>query len=88
MKNNEEKFEFNIDVPQLISEIFENNPGMDIFKIPFTVLQSKLRKLAKRAIELNDPELNILMLEMKLYDVEKHSEIRPLIEEQRKLIKG
>ena len=73
---------FNIDVPQLITEISSNNSTWALTK-PLEVLQTKLALIAKRAIEIDDPELNVLMLETKLYEVENHTDISNLIKTQK-----
>ena len=80
----EKKLYFNVDVPQLIKEISNNNE-VACLSVPLTILQKKLRKLTERAIELDDPELNIIMLEMKLYEV-NHSRISALIKIQQERI--
>jgi hypothetical protein len=80
------KLHFNVDLPQLITEI-SNNHGMWSLRMPLSILQNKLIVLSKRAIELDDPELNIIMLELKLYEVKHHSQIQDLIEAQRKRLK-
>jgi len=81
MENNESLY-FNIDLPQLIIEIGNNVPQASVFRQPLKVLQAKLAAIASRAIELDDPELNILMLECKLYDV-CHDDIQKYISEQK-----
>jgi len=82
MKN---KVQFNLDVPQLLIEI-TNNENIGILKIPLNILREKLVKVGEVAIKLNDPELNILMLEMKIYEME-HSKIYDEIEKQKQLLK-
>lgn len=77
-----ETLHFNLDAPQLLEEI-TNNENIGILKIPLNVLRMKLANVAGIAIELDDPKLNIAMLEMKLYEVE-HTEIHGLIEQQKK----
>lgn len=74
---------FNVDLPQLIVEI-SNNTGMWAVRMPLRITQIKLELIAKRASELNDPQLNILMLETKLYHADTHTEITDLIEQQKK----
>ena len=78
---------FNIDVPAFIKELQENATKEQsyVMRAPMETLKSKLAQIAKRASEINDPELNILMLETKLYEVE-HSEIYNLIEKQKQLL--
>lgn len=58
---------FRVDTPQLLKEITHND-GVSILKVPLNVLQSWLLRLAERAIDLDDPELNIIMLSMSLYE--------------------
>jgi len=72
---------FNLDAPQLLVEI-TNNENIGILKIPLNVLRMKLANVATIAIELDDPKLNILMLEMKLYEVEQ-TKIPDLIRQQK-----
>ena len=58
-----------INTPQLLKEIC-TNPGTSILGKPLSILGRKLHEVAERAAELNDPALNILMLELTLYDVD------------------
>lgn len=78
---------FRIDTPALIQEIGNNakEKRTPELIIPLNILLAYLTKLASRAAELNDPELNIIMLEMKLYDV-PHDEIDAAIQTQKALI--
>ena len=83
----EQKLHFNLDMPKFLEELTtSNSKDIAAFKIPFRVLQGKLIKIGERAAELNDPELNILMLEMKIYDVE-HNNIQKLINKEKLRIK-
>ena len=79
---------FRVDTMKLLHEIADNALPQSggILKIPLNVLRTKLGILAQRAIELNDPKLNIIMLEMNLYDVPP-KEICKAIENQQKKIK-
>ena len=83
-KDNE--MHFNIDTPALIKEIAANN-DLKMAQVPLRLLLGKLGQIALRATELNDPELNILMLEMKLYEI-PHNDIYDHIEKQKKRIKN
>lgn len=56
-----------VNTPDLIERVFDN-PGSSILKIPFNTFKMLLGMVAQRAIELNDPELNILMLRLALYE--------------------
>ena len=75
---------FNIDVPAFLNELQANstpNQGY-VMTIPMAILKTKLAQIAQIATRLNDPELNILKLETKLFEV-NHKEVSKLIEEQR-----
>ena len=52
--------------PRLMEEILIN-PGCAILVQPLRILLSILGEVAQRAIELDDPELNLLMLRLTLY---------------------
>ncbi len=62
---------FRVNVPSFLNEIADSAlpRTMGILKIPLNVFRLKLIKLAERASELNDPELNKIMAEMALYAV-------------------
>jgi len=79
----EQELEFNVDLPALLYEVLEGHPSGGVLRIPFVVLSDLLAKVAKRASELNDPDLNILMLKLKLYEA-GHYQIQKLIQEQEK----
>lgn len=57
-----------VDTPALIKEMVECNPSAWILGKPGTIFVRILGSLAERAIKLDDPELNILMLRLGLYD--------------------
>lgn len=78
---------FKCDTPALLQEIMTgviDNPksGAHILKVPLLILNNYLGQVAQRAAEIDDPKLNILMLEMKLYEVE-HNEIGVEIAKQK-----
>lgn len=52
----------------LLKEILQN-PSTQILKQPIGELYNILRKVAKRAAELNDPKMNTLMIELTLYTI-------------------
>lgn len=62
---------FRVDTPALLREIVDCGlpKNMGVMKIPINQFQRLLAKVAERAIELDDAELNILMLALNLYDV-------------------
>lgn len=79
---------FRVDTVSLLNEIVDNAmpKSMGILKIPLNVFKNLLAKVAERAIEINDPELNILMLSLNLYEVPA-KEIPAAIAKQYNLIK-
>lgn len=60
---------FSVHLPNLLREAVEANPGGAILARPAQLAQGLLAQVARRAIELDDPELNALMLELALYEV-------------------
>jgi hypothetical protein len=79
---------FRVDTPALLAEIANAGlaKSMGILYLPMNIFREWLVKLSARAIEINDPELNIIMLSMGLYEA-KASEIPDLIRQQHALIK-
>jgi hypothetical protein len=75
---------FNIDIPNFLKEIQGNSTLQQsyVMRAPMEIMKTKLALITKRASELNDPKLNILMLETKLYEVENHEDIPELIKQQ------
>ena len=61
--------EFRVHTPNLLSEIGDNNKQLAVMSSPLMILKGLLGRVAKRAIELNDEELNKLMIQMTLYSV-------------------
>lgn len=59
-----------VDTPSMLKEMVECGNTMGIWRIPVTILQMKLAQVADRAIELNDPELLKLMLDLKLIETD------------------
>jgi hypothetical protein len=74
-----------VDTPRLITELVEGNPSGGILKQPVNIFRGLLISLAQRASEIDDPELNILMLRLNLYDV-PHASLLDKIEEQKALV--
>lgn len=58
-----------VNTPNLLKEIVENNPSAWILRTPVIIFRSILSSVAERAIKIDDPELNILMLRLGLYEV-------------------
>lgn len=59
-----------VHTPNLLRELVENNPSAWACRIPVMILQRLLIELAERAIAVDDPELNSIMLRLQLYDVD------------------
>lgn len=59
--------EWKCHTPNLLREVM-NNEGAEILAKPLEIFGHLLHRVAQRATELNDPELNILMLRLTLYD--------------------
>lgn len=80
-------FEFRVDTNQLLNEIADCAlpRTMGVFKIPLNVFKKLLARTAQRASEINDPELNIIMLQLTLYEVQP-DKISDAIAHQKKLI--
>lgn len=79
--------EWKVHTASLLREILKN-PGCSVLAIPLSILGRMLAEVAERAAELNDPQLNILMLRLTLYeqgDPEKfsHEQIEAEYVEQR-----
>lgn len=64
-----------VNTPGLLREV-TNNPGSGILRHPVAILAGLLGQVAQRAAEIDDPQLNILMLRLALYEQgnpEKHT---------------
>lgn len=59
-----------VHLPNLLKEISTSLRGASALKIPLLTLANILMLVSKRALELNDPELNALMMDLSLYEVE------------------
>ncbi len=65
-----------VHLPNLLNEIISSNVQLAVLYRPFQILCSLLSQLAGRALELNDPELNKLMLMLGLYELNDEEEIQ------------
>lgn len=81
-------FGFRIDTPAFLTELVECglDKSMGILKIPINIFKNHLAEIAEIAIKIDNPELNIMMLRMNLYEV-KPNEIIKCIKKQQKRIK-
>jgi hypothetical protein len=63
-----ENLGWKVHTPGLFKLIIEDPHGW-AFQIPLNIMLDLLRKVAQRATELNDPELNKLMIRLSLYSI-------------------
>lgn len=75
-----------IDTPALIKETIAGNPTAWILRTPYLIFRRLLGSVAERAIAIDDPELNILMLRLGLYDV-PHDQIDYACEQQKRRLR-
>lgn len=76
-----------VDLPRLLKEIAECSKNTPYSKT-FMILARILGVLAERAIEINDPALNIIMMNLGLYEGVHDKNAGEVISKQRKLITG
>ena len=74
-----------VDMPWLLKEIAECSKSTP-YPVTFTILARVLGILTERAIEINDPALNIIMLNLGLYDGAHDKNVNEVISQLRKLI--
>lgn len=71
-------------LPNLLRELVEGHPSPGPMVRAVNLTMPLIHKLAQRASELNDPKLNVIMLELALYDVPPE-QIPAEIEKQKSL---
>ena len=74
-----------VDLPRLLKEISECSKSTP-YPVTFTILGRVLGILTERAIEINDPALNIIMLNLGLYDGAHDKNVDKVISRLRNLI--
>lgn len=74
-----------VDLPRLLKEISECSKSTT-YPVTFTILSRVLEILAERAIEIDDPALNIIMMNLGLYEGVHDKNAGEVISKQRKLI--
>ena len=74
-----------VDLPRLLKEISECSKSTP-YPVTFTILASVLGILTERAIEINDPALNIIMMNLGLYEGVHDKNACEVISKLRKLI--
>ena len=76
---------FKVDMPRLLKEVAECSRSTS-YPVTFTILTRVLGILAERAIEIDDPALNIIMLNLGLYEGAHNKNVDEVISQLRKLI--
>lgn len=76
---------FKVDIPRLLKEIAECSKSTP-YPVTFTIMARVLEILAERAVEINDPALNIIMLRLGLYEGAHDKNVDEVISQLRKLI--
>lgn len=76
-----------VDLPKFLKEISECSTNVP-YAASFRILAQVLNVLTERAIEINDPALNIIMLRLGLYDGAHDKNVDVVISQLRKLITG
>lgn len=74
-----------VDLPRLLKEIAECSKSTP-YPVTFKILASALGILAERAIEIDDPALNIIMMNLGLYEGVHDKNAGEVISKLRKLI--
>ena len=74
-----------VDLPAFLKEIVECSSNTP-YAITFKILARVLGMLTERAIEINDPALNIIMMNLGLYEGVHDKNAGEVISKQRKLI--
>ena len=74
-----------VDLPAFLKEIVECSPNTH-YAITFKILAQVLNVLIERAIEINDPALNIIMMNIGLYEGVHDKNAGEVISKLRKLI--
>lgn len=74
-----------VDLPAFLKEIVECSSNTP-YAITFKILAQVLNVLIERAIEINDPALNIIMLNLGLYEGAHDKNACEVISKLRKLI--
>lgn len=74
-----------VDLPRLLKEIAECSKNVP-YAASFQILAQVLRVLTERAIEINDPALNIIMIRLGLYEGAHDENVDDVISRLRKLI--
>lgn len=64
-----DKLEWRVNTPGLLKEMVEYTHEGGALAAPINIFRMILIEVAKRAIELDDPEMNKLMIRLSLYSI-------------------
>lgn len=67
--------QFDVDTPRFLKEACENCEH-GLYSVTWNIFKNLLAMVSVRAIELNDPIMNVLMLRLNLYDIDDGAEER------------
>lgn len=62
-----EEMQWKVHTPRLLEEVLEN-PQCAVLRTPINIFANLLYEVGERAVELDDPQLNALMLRLTLYE--------------------
>lgn len=79
------KARITVDALHILEQVAQDAELAIGIRLGATAIHGMLQKVAKRASELDDPELNYAMLYMHLYDVDNLQEV---MDEMEKMMKG
>ena len=74
-----------VDLPRLLKEISDCSKSTP-YPVTFTILARVIGILTERAIEINDPALNIIMMNLGLYEGAHDKNVGDVISKLRNLI--
>ncbi len=63
-----------VNTPQLLKLLIEQSPNGTVLYQPVRIFKNLLIKLAERALEINDKELNEILLRLNLIEVDVNKE--------------
>lgn len=85
MSPEEARLAFDCRLPDLLREMVGNHPDPGPLVRAVNLTIPIIRDVAARAIEIDDPELNILMLRLALYEVDARDRVAAIEHQRRRL---
>lgn len=80
------KLTFDVNTPAFLKEAAENNHG-GMYPVCWVIFRDLLAMVASRAIELNDPVMNVLMIRLGLYEISPGERYRFIEQIKRDIMK-